>query len=272
MTSTAIPARLQQMLQSSLQHVGSEQERQELSAVVLAVADAAWRGWIGQRTAEDNRQEHEFVVLDNFLRIAAGEPLTTTDKRAGIAFVFFHDAAFIHRITELEIRAAADEASRVRLLGLKAQQRERHMAEGAANAREVLPTVTSGGQPLLNATEIERCADLIARHDAWKLGQPWPLSDDRLALACVEADALWPLHPLGVLADLERPTETGVPTGDSGDPQQWQRLVANSSVTLREFRTNWDHLPADKCYGETIFRTAVGQEIYRSWAEFWRLG
>ena len=270
--TTVIPTRLQRMLQSSLQHVRSKEERQQLSSAAHAIAEVAWRGWIGPRTAEDNRQEHEFVVLDNFLRIAEGESLSTADKRVGIAFVFCHDAAFIHRITELEVRNAADDESRTRLQALKSQQRQRHMAEGAANARAMLPMICAGNQPLLNAAEIESCATLIAQHDVWKLGQPWPLIDDRLALACVEADALWPLHPIGVLADLERPTETGGATGDAGDPQDWQRLAKNSVVTLREFRSNWDHLPEDACSGETIFRTPVGQQIYRSWAAFWGVG
>ena len=62
----------------------------------------------------------------------------------------------------------------------------------------------------------DRCAAIIAGHDYWKLGKPHPPAEDREALVCFEADALWPLHPLGVLADLERSGK------DVNDPQEWR--------------------------------------------------
>jgi hypothetical protein len=57
---------------------------------------------------------------------------------------------------------------------------------------------------------------------------------DRLAVVCLEADALWPLHPLGVLADLERPDNEGAIT-DPSDPEKWKRQIRNSLNTLLEY-------------------------------------
>ena len=107
-------------------------------------------------------------------------------------------------------------------------------------------------------------------HDYWKLGKPHPAGSDREALVCFEADALWPLHPLGVLADLERPGEAGEPK-DVNDPAEWRRQVRNNLQTLREYRANWQATDEVFQDAESIFRTAEGHRLYREWAGLWGL-
>jgi hypothetical protein len=87
-------------------------------------------------------------------------------------------------------------------------------------------------------------------------------------VVCFEADALWPVHPLGVLADLERPGESGLPK-DLNDPAEWRKQVFNNLATLREYRANW--VGTDEVFqdGDSIFRTAEGHRIYREWAGLW---
>ncbi len=103
-------------------------------------------------------------------------------------------------------------------------------AEGARNAVQLLRELAHpdrAGEPVVDGKVRDRCAAIIARHDDWKLGKPHPPAADREALVCFEADALWPLHPLGVLADLERPGESGVPK-DGNDPAEWRGQILNN--------------------------------------------
>jgi hypothetical protein len=85
---------------------------------------------------------------------------------------------------------------------------------------------------------------------------------------CFEADALWPLHPLGVLADLERPAESGEPK-DVNCPAEWRKQVCNNLETLREYRKNWEGTDEVFLDADSIFRTAEGHRLYREWAALW---
>ena len=87
---------------------------------------------------------------------------------------------------------------------------------------------------------------------------------------CFEADALWPLHPLGVLADLERPGEAGE-LKDLNDPAEWRRQIRNNLQTLTEYRANWRDSEEEFQGPKSIFRTREGYRLYREWAGIWGL-
>ncbi|MDY3551146.1 hypothetical protein R5W24_000221 [Gemmata sp. JC717] len=272
---SAPPESFGAMLEQALGAVVKISERDDLRAVARAVSHAAWDRFIGSRGPRDNRQEHEWVVLANVLRIAEAERLTLSEKRVAVAFTFTHDSHFIPRISEQEVREARSPEAKDLLETRKEAQRYEHMRFGAVNGRSLLSRLkdprTDDG-PLLTAEEIDRCVQIISTHDAWKLRNPAPPpTDDRLALACVEGDALWPLHPLGVLADLERPNDQGR-IKDFNDPQAWRVQTQQSCQTLVEFRAKWIGFPAtDFVDGESIFRTQEGGRLYSAWRRYWNL-
>ena len=168
----------------------------------------------------------------------------------------------------IELRQRSEALRTARL-----EQRQRHMDGGAANADFLLQRIQLPGEPprlALDDAERRRCCEIIARHDDWKLKRAHPPSDDRLAVACLEGDALWPLHPLGVQADLERPGDDAR-IADVWSPAEWRRQVAESLKTLREHRGNWSE-DAGFTTTDAIFRTVEGGRIYREWCEHWRCG
>jgi hypothetical protein len=107
----------------------------------------------------------------------------------------------------------------------------------------------------------------------WKLKNHLPPpSADRLALACLEGDSLWPLHPIGVLADLERPNEKGE-TMDFSDPSVWHTQLQQSHLTLLEPRARWTQIPETDFVHpkKSIFRTKEGFRLYQEWKSRWSL-
>jgi hypothetical protein len=287
---SALSARLNIMLEQALRVVKSDEERNELCAVACAVSNGSWRFWQAWRPPEDNRQEHEWVVFANIIRIAESEGLNLSDKRVAIAFAFTHDSLFIPRIMEASILAIEEEADRMasrdsrraaelrleaaQLREEKKLQRARHMDGGARNAGFLLNQLTHPdhpGEPLLTPTEIDRCVEIVKMHDLWKVGTPHPPGSDKLAVACLEADALWPLHPYGVLADLERPDAQGA-TRDSSDPEEWRRKLEESLRALLVYRANWHDVSGETFVDdESIFRTDEGHRLYTAWRRFWSL-
>lgn len=272
--TASLPPRVALLLEQGLGAVRDRLHRDELSRLARLVAEAAWQRWLARRTPDDNRPEHEFIVFANIMRIAAAEELSLSDRRVAAAFAFTHDSFPIRRITDQSVRDAAPE-QKERLAGEKRRQRQLHMEGGAENARDLLGALRWPGgpdRPLLAPDELKRCVDLIAIHDAWKIDPPQPPpTGDRLALACLEGDVLWPLHPLGVLADLERPDPAGR-TGDSCDPARWGSQLEESFRTILEFRGKWTGIPsADFVDADTIFRTREGHRLYSSWRRFWGL-
>ncbi|MCX6631977.1 MAG: hypothetical protein NTW28_30580 [Candidatus Solibacter sp.] len=248
-------------------------ERAELRPVVDAIAATTFERWLSRRTAEDNRPEHEFVVFGAAMRIAEAERLPVSGKLVVVCVTFLHDTYAIHRITETAIRdrMKRDAELAARLREEKARQRIEHMEGGARNAVLLLCELEHPdrpGQPIVAGDVRERCAAIIAAHDCWKLGKPHPAASDREALVCFEADALWPLHPLGVLADLERPGESGDPK-DVDDPDEWRKQIRHNLETLREYRANWDGTGEVFQDSVSIFRTAEGHRLYREWAGLW---
>jgi hypothetical protein len=269
-----LPVRFNSMLEQALLVV-REEHRDELCVVACVVASAAWRFWHSWRKAEDNRQEHEWIVFANVMRIAEAENLTLSEKRIATAFVFTHDTFFISRIMEQRIRDATTPQLKVQLEREKEEQRLRHMQGGAKNAEFLLTQLRDSDSPadlLYKPDEISKCVKIVSEHDLWKLRNPSPPpSSDRLAVACLEADALWPLHPLGVLADLERPNEKGE-TKDFADPAAWYEQLQESNRTLTEFRSKWkDISPGDFVDNESIFRTKEGHRLYNEWRLRWNL-
>ena len=256
------------MTRRGLDLVSDPAERAELRPVVDSIAEQSFDRWLSRRTADDNRVEHEFVVFGAAMRIAEAERLPLTGKLVVVCVTFLHDTFPIQRITERAIREAEarDRVVAVKLREAKARQRIEHIEGGARNAGLVLRELAS----IVSAEVRDRCAAIIASHDYWKLGRPHPAGSDREALVCFEADALWPLHPLGVLADLERPGEDGEPK-DVNDPAEWRRQVRNNLQTLREYRANWQGTDEVFQDADSIFRTAEGHRLYRKWSGLWGL-
>jgi hypothetical protein len=273
-TMSDLPARLNSMLEQALLVV-IEEHQDELCAVACIVASATWRFWHAWRKAEDNRQEHEWVVFANAMKIAEAENLSISEKRIATGFAFIHDTFFIPRIMEQRIRDATTPQRRAQLEEEKEEQRLQHMQGGAKNAEFLLSQLRdpdSPGDLLFKPDEISKCVKIVSEHDLWKLRNPSPPpSSDRLALACLEADALWPLHPLGVLADLERPNEKGE-TKDFADPAAWHKHLQESNRTLTESRQKWKDIPlGDFVDNASIFRTKEGHRLYNEWRQRWNL-
>ena len=261
------------MLARALSRVQNSAERDALRPVAFAISQAAFHRWLSRRTPDDNRVEHEFIVFDAAMRIAEAEQLPLSGKLVVICFTFLHDTYAIRRITETAIREAEARDPRLAatLREQKARQRVEHMQLGARNAELLLRELAHpdrSAEPVVDASVRERCAAIIAAHDNWKLGKPHPAGNDREALVCFEADALWPVHPLGVLADLERPGDSGC-SRDVNDPTEWRRQLLNNLATLSEYRANWAGSGEIFRDADTIFRTAEGHRIYREWAALW---
>ena len=272
---TQLPPRLQGMLWRALSLVKDPAERAELCSVVDAIAAVTFERWLSRRTADDHRSAHEFVVFGAAMGIAEAERLPLSGKLVVACATFLHDTHPIPRITETAIREAmkTEPELAASLHERKARQRVEHMEGGARNARLLLGALAHPlrpGEPIVPDEVCERCAAIIAGHDYWKLGKPHPLAADREALVCFEADALWPLHPLGVLADLERPREAGN-WKDVNDPGEWREQIRNNLETLREYRRNWEGSGEVFQDSVSIFRTAEGHRLYREWAGLWGL-
>jgi hypothetical protein len=276
-----LPSRFNIMLEQALLAVEDTKERENICTVACVVSSATWQHWQSWRLPEDNRQEHEWVVFANVMRIAESEKLPLTERRVATAFCFLHDTCFIRRIMEenireLEIRGLIKEAAKLKRI--KKNQRTFHMNGGAKNARFLLnqlhhPDIQS--RLLLSREEINRCVAIVSRHDMWKVDPPDPPPTfDRLAVACLEGDVLWPLHPIGVVADLDRPDKKGMNT-DLFDPLKWRKQLQQNLQTLVEFRPKWEEKASisknDFKDNESIFRTEEGYRLYSEWRKLWNL-
>lgn len=273
--SQALPPQLKAMIRRGLNLVRDPAQLAELGPVVETIAEAVFERWLSGRTAEDNRVEHEFVVFGAAMRIAEAEQLPLAGKLVVVCATFLHDTHPIPRVTETAIRETMrrDPELAARLQEKKARQRLEHMLGGARNARLLLRELEHPlrrGEPIVTGEVRERCAAIIAAHDLWKLGKPHPAAGDPEALVCFEADALWPLHPLGVLADLERPGESGDPR-DVNNPAEWRKQVRHNLETLCEYRKNWEAGGEVFQDPDSVFRTAEGYRLYREWAGLWGL-
>ena len=132
-----LPPRFNTMLEQGLLSVRKSQQ-DKLCVVACLVSNASWKRWHEQRQPEDNRQEHEWVVFANVMKIAEAECLSLSEKRVATAFAFTHDSYFIPRIMEQRIRDATTPEKKEALEKEKEEQRLRHMKGGAKNANSLL--------------------------------------------------------------------------------------------------------------------------------------
>ena len=258
-----LPERIRAEIESGLGEIQESRARQHLRAAVKKIAAEAWERWIRFNGPQDNHPQHESTVFRLGMKIGVAEKLSLSELRVFSAFAFCHDNFKIKRIMDARVRdleecGTAQEAAKLRRE--KQEQRTKHMVMGARRADRMLREIG-----VLSEAERERCAEIIRKHDCWKLGEAWPLWEDRLAVCCLEADALWPLQPLGVLADVERSGE------DLADPLVWRQKAQESHGTMIVFRKNWDGKKEPFRDRKSIFRTAEGHKIYKEWCKFWSL-
>lgn len=274
-----IPKALEAQLAAAFENVMHPEIRAQLAAEGRDLYQTAWNRYFRHRTHADNRLEHELVVLKHFFQIAGdpsteepipAPPLSLSELRVGLATCILHDTCFIPRITEAHIADARSEAEAEELRKRKASQRRDHMRGSARNAKRILAELAASGHGWLNHAETLRCVGLIALHDIWKLGFPWPPAHDRLAVCFVEADALWPVsHPTGPLADLQR---------DNGEayqpsPQQLSaQALVNLNTQLRAYRPNFEATAEAFQDSQTIIRTKGGARILAVHLAAWGLG
>jgi hypothetical protein len=272
-----VPVRYKLMLDDALCTVRRCEFRNELRIVASVVSQAAWRGWLETCGPEDNRQEHEWVVFANVMRIGEKENLDLSERRIAAAFAFMHDS---HRITDRKMEADKPSPEE------KAKQRREHMDGGADIANRVLRSLLRPNrldQRLFEDNDVNRCVAIIRKHDSWKLDPPEPFpTNDTLAVVCVEADALWPLHPIGVLADIERANTKLVTdankvgaVGSFASPWSWEAKLKESLATLtHSYRRSWEAAGIPKSDfqdRESIFRTEEGYRLYREWRIRWNV-
>ena len=275
-----IPPACRSIVDGALALLPESRMARRLSAQTRRLHEAVHRQHLYQRTHEDNRPEHEVVVLAHFIEIALGSggegpssrrPMSESDLRVGMAVCLLHDTCFIPRVTEGDIARAASPAEADRLRATKALQRPHHMAGSARNAKNLLLRLSSPGSlghSMLSQDEIRRAVGIIALHDSWKLGFAWPPSSDWLAVCFVEADGLWPLSETGPLADLQR---THGPDYAPTKQELRGQAEENQRTQLMAYRMNFD--PTTEVFQdeETIIRTRTGFRILQRYRELWRL-
>ncbi len=244
----------------------------DLRAFARQVYSLAYDTRLRFRTPEDNRPEHELVVLRDTVRICwrsghereSDEPFAAWELRVAVATALLHDLRFIRRITEQEIQKAEDAGRHDDAASLrrqKAEQRLGHMRGGAEDAGRILHGVPG----LVTEMELRRCLGYISLHDAWKLGLAYPLASDWLAVCCLEGDALFPLdRDFGPLADLQR-QGVAEPTWE----QLREQAASNLRTQLIGYRTNFACTAEPFRDGETILRSEEGARILAEARRYW---
>ena len=111
---------------------------------------------------------------------------------------------------------------------------------------------------------------LLFMHSRSSTSSAAPVTGGTLHSSTNTPDALWPLHPLGILADVERPDESGA-AKDVNSPGEWRKQSRHNLETLREYRANWADSEEAFQDRDTIFRTPEGRRLYREWAGVWGL-
>jgi hypothetical protein len=274
---SALPKLIEDLLHEACAPIDKEDpelaaELREFSRQAYVVA---WHARLSQVDVLNNHVAHEGVVWRNTARIAweaerdrdPDRSCTLSDLRVACLTSFFHDLRPLIRITEESIIAekasGASQADIGKLIGEKAAGREAHMKGSAADALRAL----EAHPELATEAERRRCVGYIAMHDLCKVGWPYPLSSDFLAVCCFEGDVLWPLDPqFGPLADLQR---KGVmaPTRD----QLKAQAFSNFSSQLVAYRASSFGCVVDTFRGGTIIRTEAGARILRESLRFWEI-
>lgn len=265
---------LHNLLTDAFAVIDDRQAADDLFAFAAQVYDLAYTTRLKDRTPEDNRPEHEMVVLRNTLRICSrsgaerdsGLSFDRSELRVAIAIALLHDLRFIPRVQEEAIKEAEERGDLARARELrdrKAGQRAEHLRGGAEDALNLILSVPG----LMTDAETRQCVGYIGLHDLWKLGWPYPAGSDWLAVCCFEGDALWPLDPaFGPLADLER---KGLmkPSFD----QLRAQAQSNLDTQLRAFRASF--AATAECFqdSETVIRTTEGARMLEELRAYWRI-
>ena len=273
-----VPEYLRSLITLAFGAINDRSVAEDLHHLADRLYERAYRARLGLRTSDDNRPEHEPIVLGHTMRIcwhsgaerASGLPFSLSEFRIAVAVSLLHDLEPIPRVTEEMIRNAenhgeADEATRLRQV--KTAQRLIHMRRSAEAALVLLGNAPS----LLDAIEVRQSVALIALHDVCKLGLAYPSSTDWLAVCCLEGDALWPLFghakfgDLGPLADLERkgvmnPTRAQLRDQAQANLESLRSYRANFGCTAEQFRDD-----------ETILRTEEGSMLLNEYRNYWEI-
>jgi hypothetical protein len=264
---SSIPKTLQALFRKAFEPVLNTEIRTQLEREGWKLFRVVWERHIQHRTHSDNRKEHEVVVLRNFFEITAELAFTISELRVGLAACLLHDTCFIPRITEAHILAAKSPAKAEKLRKKKERQRRDHMIGSARNAKRIFAYLAKSGTAILSSAEILRCVGLVALHDLWKLGFPWPAGSDWLAVCFVEADALWPVsHPFGPLADLQRDNGAGYdPVAD----ELRNQAIVNRDTQLVAYRRNFKCTAEQFQDNKSIIRTTAGARILARYSKAW---
>ncbi|MDH5185716.1 MAG: hypothetical protein OEZ20_01395 [candidate division WOR-3 bacterium] len=266
-----VPSYLLNILSNSFSQV-NEKERNSLMDISKMMFIYLYNRYLLFRSSEDNRKEHELIVLSNVLKISEKMELNYSDKKIAIAVSLFHDTCFIKRIMEEEIRKLEEKGSikEANLLREKKKdQRRDHMKGGAKNTKEALEYINKinpHGWTIFTDKEIERSEKIVLKHDLIKTDELYPKRINTLELCCHESDILWPLHPIGVSADIERYGK------DINEKENWTNQVKENLKLFDDMRKKYDKKNVDDRFIEkTYFRTEEGHRIFSNWLKFWNL-
>ena len=182
----------------------------------------------------------------------------------------------------------AKDAARGNALELERQQnRILHMREGSAKAHRYLLKLNADlGKVVFDANAIDTVCEVIRIHDNPSLDLCIPRRN-WLAVAFREADRLWMLTHLGVLADLARKEDSvkNAQTDDAFRDEFCQAYAAQieaneTRIVNRSYRTQLEknirrfreervlYYPYEPyegpfCDNQTFFRTATGYAMYK---------
>lgn len=226
----------------------------------------AWRHCLYRRlcNASDNHYLHEVIVLGSGCRIR--RELSIEDQRIGILVDVLHDIRAMIRsgVTELDI-AEAEGRSQERIKKRRIDSRYEHMNGSADDAKQIGTKLRAlYGDEFVSGQELNRAVELIAKHDLIKTGQPYPGATDWLAVCCYEADLLWTIHPVGLVADINRGRNMFA-------PDQWQTQLDHNIKQFKRWRVELEKSPdaGEFIDEETVFRTSEGHAIYIEWLQYW---
>ncbi|NQT15637.1 MAG: hypothetical protein HQ582_22965 [Planctomycetes bacterium] len=260
-----------------------------------------------------NPVAHQVVVLEHMLEIAKAEGFKRREMQIAAALALLHDIGAVKKITEGQVKALRMEAEKADPTAAEAimrradaldlerrQSRTLHMRKSSYLAQKAMSDFNSTrGEIVFDEPMIETICEIIRIHDNPTLDLPIPRSN-WMAVCLREADRLWMVTRLGILADLlrqsndEKPVWANDLTGvDVKSVQRlfrgWAELDYSLQVERFEESLGSDPLLGRACGGqmthnksrfvaerklyppdegpfiddETFFRTQKGHEIYR---------
>lgn len=171
-----------------------------------------------------NPVSHQVVVLEHMLAIAKAEGFAGREMRMAGALALLHDIGAVKKITKGQVKALREEAEeadptaaeaimrRADALDLERRQsRTLHMRKSSYMAQEAMLALNSvRGEIVFDEPMIETICEIIRIHDNPTLDLPIPRSN-WMAVCLREADRLWLVTRLGILADLLRQSDDTKP-------------------------------------------------------------